>query len=90
MRFHRLFADVFKAECVPKKTRLERHQNDPEVMERMVRQILPCQFHIKEVQSTWKLNQNKLENARLSVEDQVEEHTVGYYVHQLESFTREA
>jgi transcriptional regulator len=37
----------------------------PEVLERMMRSILPFTFEVEEVHGTWKLNQNKTEAARL-------------------------
>ena len=62
----------------------------PEVMEKMMRQIVSCEFYIEEVQSTWKLNQNKPENARLSAADQVEKHNIGSDTHLPAGFMREA
>lgn len=38
----------------------------PGVMERMMRQILPCRMRIEAVEGTWKLNQNKPEAVRLA------------------------
>ena len=35
-----------------------------DVLEKMLRQILPYRFHIESVDGTWKLNQNKTEAAR--------------------------
>ena len=55
----------------------------PEVMEEMMRQILPCEFDIEDVQSIWKLNKNKPKNGRLSAADQVEKHSVGFDTHRL-------
>ena len=37
------------------------------VMERMMRGILPFRLEVTEVQGTWKLNQNKPEEARAGV-----------------------
>ena len=62
----------------------------PEVMEKMMRQIVSCEFYIEEVQHTWKLNQNKPENAQLSAADQVEKHNIGSDTHLLAGFMREA
>lgn len=38
----------------------------PEVLDRMMRTIVPCRLHIDDVQGTWKLGQNKPEEARQS------------------------
>ncbi len=37
----------------------------PEVMDRMMRQIVPCVLEIEEIAGTWKLNQNKDDTVRL-------------------------
>ena len=37
----------------------------PDALNRMLRQILPFRLHIEEVNGTWKLNQNKSDDARL-------------------------
>ena len=36
----------------------------PEILDRMMRQILPCRMAIAQVDGTWKLGQNKTETAR--------------------------
>ncbi len=38
----------------------------PELMERMMRAIVPCRMHVTSVDGTWKFSQNKPEEARLS------------------------
>lgn len=43
----------------------------PGVMDRMMRQIMPCVMYLDDVQSTWKLNQNKPDKARLRAADHV-------------------
>ncbi len=44
----------------------------PEVMERMMRQIVPCVLEIEEIAGTWKLNQNKADAVRLRAADHME------------------
>ena len=44
----------------------------PEVLDRMMRQILPFRFRVEDVQGTWKLNQNKDDAVRLRAADQIE------------------
>ncbi|MGR3512890.1 MAG: FMN-binding negative transcriptional regulator [Paracoccaceae bacterium] len=44
----------------------------PEVLDRMMRQILPFRLHIDEINGTWKLNQNKDDAVRLRAADQIE------------------
>lgn len=41
----------------------------PDVLDRMMRQILPCRLTITDVQSTFKLNQNKPDDVRLRAAD---------------------
>lgn len=43
----------------------------PEVLDRMMRQIAPCRLEVATVESTFKLNQNKPDAARLSAADHV-------------------
>ena len=43
----------------------------PEVLERMMRQIVPCRMEIDSVDGTWKLNQNKPDAVRLRAADHV-------------------
>jgi transcriptional regulator len=49
----------------------------PDVMDRMMRQILPFRFTIAEVHGTWKLNQNKTEAARLGAATQIAASPIG-------------
>ncbi len=44
---------------------------DPEAKARMMRMILPFRFEVAEVESTWKLNQNKDPSARLGAAEAV-------------------
>lgn len=43
----------------------------PEVLERMMRQIVPCRLQISAIDATWKLSQNKTDGARLNAAAQV-------------------
>ncbi|MGB3555216.1 MAG: FMN-binding negative transcriptional regulator [Jannaschia sp.] len=49
----------------------------PEVLERMMRQIVPCRLHLEEVHATWKLSQNKPEEVRLRAADAMENAGIG-------------
>ena len=42
-----------------------------DVLEKMMRQIVPCQLQVTGVDGTWKLNQNKPDEVRLSAADHV-------------------
>lgn len=49
----------------------------PDVLEKMMRQIVPCQMVIEAADSTWKLSQNKPDAARLSAADHAEAYGIG-------------
>lgn len=49
----------------------------PEVMDKMMRQIVPCRMKITGVDGTWKLNQNKADEVRLRAADGVKANDLG-------------
>ena len=49
----------------------------PEVLEKMMRQIVPCRITIADIQSTFKLNQNKPDDVRLRAADNMETSGIG-------------
>ena len=49
----------------------------PDVMDRMMRQIVPCAMEIHDVQGTWKLNQNKPDDVRQRAAEHVEPYGIG-------------
>ena len=49
----------------------------PEVLDKMMRQIVPCRMTITDVQSTFKLNQNKPDDVRLRAADGMETSGIG-------------
>lgn len=49
----------------------------PDVLEKMMRQIVPCRITITDIQSTFKLNQNKPDDVRLRAAAAMEESGVG-------------
>ncbi|MEM6312021.1 MAG: FMN-binding negative transcriptional regulator, partial [Pseudomonadota bacterium] len=62
----------------------------PEVMEKMMRAIVPCHFRIEDVQGTWKLNQNKPDDVRLRAADKVEADGIGVGLSALAEMMRNA
>ncbi len=62
----------------------------PEVLQSMMRQIVPCRMQITEVDGTWKLNQNKPHAVRLAAADHVEAHGMGSEVRLLSALMRGA
>lgn len=49
----------------------------PDVLERMMRQIVPCRMTITDVQSTFKLSQNKPDDVRLRAADGMDQSAIG-------------
>ncbi|MGJ8625308.1 MAG: FMN-binding negative transcriptional regulator [Yoonia sp.] len=49
----------------------------PDVLEKMMRQIVPCRITIKDLQSTFKLSQNKPDDVRLRAADAIAQSGIG-------------
>jgi len=49
----------------------------PEVLDKMMRQIVPCRMRIEAVDGTWKLNQNKPDDVRLRAADYMDAYGMG-------------
>jgi transcriptional regulator len=49
----------------------------PDVLEKMMRAIVPVRLHIEDMQSTWKLGQNKPEDVRKAAATNVASHGIG-------------
>ena len=62
----------------------------PEVLEKMMRQIVPCRMTIEAVDGTWKLNQNKPDEVRLRAADYVDAYGMGQEVRLLAALMRGA
>ncbi len=60
----------------------------PEVLEKMMRQIVPCQITITDIQSTFKLNQNKPDDVRLRAADAMATSGIGTETTQLAALMR--
>ena len=82
-------AEEFEARLAPK-TVWKSTKMTPDVLDKMMRQIVPCRLVIKDIQSTWKLGQNKPDAARLGAADQVEADTVGSDTATLAAYMRQA
>ncbi|MEM9797730.1 MAG: FMN-binding negative transcriptional regulator [Pseudomonadota bacterium] len=61
----------------------------PDILTRMMRQIVPCRMTIEDVQSTWKLSQNKPDPVRLAAADHVETSGIGSEVVALSRLMRD-
>ena len=62
----------------------------PDVLDKMLRQIIPCKLKIEDIQSTWKLNQNKRDLVRLAAADAVAQYGVGSETRALAALVRVA
>ncbi|MCQ0971040.1 FMN-binding negative transcriptional regulator [Paracoccus sp. TK19116] len=65
-------SDHFEAELAPKPI-WKTAKMTPEVLDRMLRMILPFRLVVEDVQGTWKLSQNKPDDVRLAAADHVED-----------------
>lgn len=62
----------------------------PEVLDRMMRAIMPCRLIIDDIQGTWKLNQNKEPGARITAASHVYQSDIGQEIHMLAALMRDA
>lgn len=61
----------FEAQLTPKPI-WQTAKMTPEVLQKMMRQIVPCRLHIDEISGTWKLSQNKPDEVRLAAADHMD------------------
>ncbi|WP_371229157.1 FMN-binding negative transcriptional regulator [Roseovarius sp. 2305UL8-3] len=58
------------------------------VMERMMRQIVPCRMEVTQIDGTWKFSQNKIDSARHLAADHVDGYGMGSEVRLLAAMMR--
>lgn len=78
---------AFEARLAPKPA-WKAAKMTPEVLDRMMRQIVPCRMRLSDVQGTWKLGQNKTAAARSGAADGLERSGVGQDQAQLAALIR--
>lgn len=66
----------FEDQLVPKPP-WTTHKMTPEILDRMMRQIVPCRLTVTGIDGTWKLNQNKPDDVRLRAADKVAKDGMG-------------
>ena len=77
----------FEAKLAPKMPwRIDKM--DDEALERMLRMIVPCRFEVAAIEGTWKLGQNKPEEARLNAAEQLGAHGIGMEIGHLADLMR--
>lgn len=59
-----------------------------DALDRFMRMIVPCRMRIDDIQGTWKLNQNKDDDARFAAADQMESCGVGSEIRELARLMR--
>ena len=82
-------SDHFETQLAPKPV-WKMEKVDEDIMTKMQRQIVPCRLDISQVESTWKLGQNKAASARHAAADQLEKSTIGSNTPQLAALMRSA
>ena len=82
-------SDHFETQLAPKPV-WKMDKVDPDVMIKMQRQIVPCRLDITQVESTWKLGQNKTDTARHAAAEQLETSTIGSNTSHLAALMRSA
>ena len=82
-------SDHFETQLAPKPV-WKMDKVDPDVMTKMQRQIVPCRLDIAQVESTWKLGQNKTDAVRHAAADQLEKSTIGSNTPHLAALMRSA
>ncbi|MEJ6393458.1 FMN-binding negative transcriptional regulator [Gymnodinialimonas sp. 2305UL16-5] len=72
----------FEERLAPK-TPWTTHKMTKATLDRMMRQIVPFRFEVQDVEATWKLNQNKTDEARQGAADAVKFSPIGHEVETL-------
>lgn len=80
---------LFEDRLLPK-TPWRTSKMQPDILERMMRMIVPCRMQINGVDGTWKLNQNKQDKVRLRAADHVDAYGMGQEVRILAGLMRGA
>lgn len=79
----------FEDQLTPK-TPWKTDKMTPEVLDKMMRQIVPCRMKIEGVDGTWKLNQNKPDDVRLRAADHMDAYGMGSETRALAALMRGA
>ncbi|MEP2029814.1 MAG: FMN-binding negative transcriptional regulator [Paracoccaceae bacterium] len=80
---------LFEERLLPKKP-WATAKMQPEALQKMMRMIVPCRMQIDSINGTWKLNQNKPDQARLRAADFVDAYGIGQEVRILAGLMRGA
>lgn len=80
-------SELFEGRLAPKPV-WTADKMEGEVLDRMMRSILPCRMTVESVDGTWKLNQNKPDDVRLRAADRMERDGLGQDVSSLARMMR--
>ena len=61
----------------------------PDVLEKMMRMIVPFRFTVKGVDGTWKLGQNKPDDVRMAAAEQMTQHGIGSEIETIAALMRD-
>jgi transcriptional regulator len=79
----------FEDQLIPK-PQWNAEKMTPDVLDKLMRQIVPCRMAIASVDGTWKLNQNKPYDVRLRAADYMDAYGIGTETRQLAALMRGA
>lgn len=79
----------FEGKLLPK-TPWSTSKMTPEILDKMMRAIVPCKLAVSDAKGTWKLNQNKPDEVRQRAADRIEQDGVGRDLPVLARLMREA
>lgn len=82
-------SDLFESRLLPKPV-WRADKMDTEALGKLLRMIVPCRFHIEDVDGTWKLGQNKTEAMRRSAAEAMEDAGIGADVARVAQMMRDA
>ncbi|WP_306114830.1 MULTISPECIES: FMN-binding negative transcriptional regulator [unclassified Roseovarius] len=80
-------SELFEKRLLPK-TPWTTGKMTPEVLDRMMRQIVPCRMQVDKIEGTWKLGQNKPDKVRQNAADHMEGFGIGNEVRILSALMR--
>ncbi len=80
-------SEGFEARLAPKQPWVTSKMSDG-VMDRMMRQIVPCKMQVSQIDGTWKFSQNKVDAARHLAADHVDGYGMGSEVRLLAAMMR--
>lgn len=66
-----------------------RDKIDENTLARMMKMIVPISMRVSNIEGTWKLSQNKLDEARINAANEVSEHGIGIQIRELANLMKD-